>query len=72
MATQTNTENLSKTKNMGKFFKNVRAELKKVNWPSQKDIVTYTAVVLVFSGLAAIGIWLADVVFGKVLQFIIK
>jgi len=72
MATQTNTNNLSKTQNLGKFFRNVRAELKKVNWPSRKDVVTYTIVVVVTSGLAAMGIWLADVVFGKALQLIIK
>ena len=72
MAIQTNTNSLSKTQNMGKFFRNVRAELKKVNWPSKNDVVTYTTVVLVSSGLAAIGIWMADVVFGKALQLIIK
>lgn len=72
MAIQTNTNNLAKTRNMGQFFRNVRSELKKVNWPSRKDVITYTSVVLVTSGLAAIGIWLADVVFGKALQFIIK
>jgi preprotein translocase subunit SecE len=72
MATQTNTNNPSKTKNMGKFLKNVRAELKKVNWPSRKDLVNYTMVVLLFSTLAAVGIWLADLVFGEALKFIIK
>lgn len=72
MAIQSNTNNLGKTKDMGKFFRNVRAEMKKVNWPSRKDIITYTIVVLVTSVVAAIGIWLADAVFGKALQLIIK
>lgn len=72
MATQTNANNLGKTKSMGKFLKNVKAELKKVNWPTRKDIVNYTMVVLLFSGMAAVGIWLADLIFGEALKLIIK
>lgn len=30
-----------------RFFRNVSAELKKVNWPSRKELVTYTIVVVV-------------------------
>lgn len=30
-----------------KFFRNVTAELKKVNWPSRKELITYTIVVIV-------------------------
>ncbi len=29
-----------------RFFRNVAAELKKVNWPSRKEMVTYTIVVI--------------------------
>jgi preprotein translocase subunit SecE len=29
-----------------RFFRNVAAELKKVNWPSRKELVTYTIVVI--------------------------
>lgn len=73
MAIQTtNTSNLGKTKDIGKFFRNVRSELKKVNWPSRQEIITYTVVVLVTSIVAAIGIWMADAVFGRALQLIIK
>jgi len=31
---------------MGRFFRNVMAELKKVNWPSRKELTTYTIVVI--------------------------
>ncbi|ACL68864.1 preprotein translocase subunit SecE [Halothermothrix orenii] len=30
-----------------KFFRNFKAELKKVNWPRKKELSSYTAVVLV-------------------------
>ncbi|MFZ5966807.1 MAG: preprotein translocase subunit SecE [Bacillota bacterium] len=72
MSTQTNTNNLGKTAEWGKFFKGVRAELKKVNWPNRKDLTSYTVLVLVSCTLAAIGLWLADTIFGKALQLIIK
>lgn len=72
MAVQTNTNNLSKTQSMGKFFKNVRSELKKVIWPSRKDLTTYTTVVLVACVFAALGIWAVDALFGGLLKLIIK
>lgn len=32
---------------MSKFFRNVMAELRKVNWPSRKELTTYTIVVII-------------------------
>ena len=67
MAAQTN------TKRMGarKYFKSVRSELKKVSWPNRKELQTYTMVVLVACGLAALGIWLADSIFGRLIQLLV-
>ncbi|TCO75029.1 preprotein translocase subunit SecE [Marinisporobacter balticus] len=72
MAVQTNTNKVNQSKNMGKFFKNVRAELKKVIWPNKKELTSYTTVVLTTCIVVAGGIWLADTIFGKALQLIIK
>ena len=33
---------------IGRFYRQVIAELRKVVWPSRKQLTTYTAVVLVF------------------------
>ncbi|SKC92698.1 preprotein translocase subunit SecE [Maledivibacter halophilus] len=68
MAAQTN------TKRMGarKYFKSVKSELKKVSWPNRKDLQSYTIVVLVACGLASIGIWLADSVFGQIIKLLAK
>lgn len=33
------------------FLREVRAELRKVNWPSRKELVTYTIVVLVVTAV---------------------
>jgi preprotein translocase subunit SecE len=35
-------------KRIGKFFKDVITELKKVTWPTRKNLISYTIAVLVF------------------------
>ena len=42
------------------YFKGVRNELKKVTWPSKKDLYKYTLVVLVMCALFAIFFYLVD------------
>lgn len=32
---------------IGKFFRQVRAELKKVNWPDREELTSYTTVVII-------------------------
>ncbi|EGD49865.1 preprotein translocase, SecE subunit [Thermoanaerobacter ethanolicus JW 200] len=34
-----------------KFFKDVRAEMKKVTWPSRETMITYTEIVLIVVAL---------------------
>lgn len=45
---------------MTKFFREVKAELKKVNWPNKKEMVSYTMVVVVTVLLVAAFIGLID------------
>lgn len=42
------------------YFKGVVSELKKVHWPSRKQVITYTGVVLVTVTFVAVLIWLMD------------
>lgn len=44
-----------------RFFRNVIAELKKVNWPSRKELTTYTIVVIATVLIVALIIWVWDV-----------
>jgi len=44
-----------------RFFRNVTAELKKVNWPSRKELLTYTVVVILTVLVVALIIWVWDV-----------
>ena len=42
------------------FLREVRAELRKVNWPSREQIVSYTVVVLVITAVLTVFVWGAD------------
>jgi len=45
---------------LGEYFKGVKLEMKKFVWPSKKDVVSYTAVVIVTCAIFALGFWLID------------
>ena len=52
----------------GKWFREMKSELKKVVWPSRKQIVNNTAVALVVMILSAVVIWGFD----ELAQMIVK
>jgi len=59
------------TEKIVKFFKGVWSELKKVHWPTKKEIVTYTSVVLAAVAMVSVLIWVVDSVFSFLLSFIL-
>lgn len=54
-----------------KFFRDTKSELKKVVWPSKKDVKTNTIVVIVCVVIAAVAMILLDTIFGGLLGLII-
>ncbi|SHE45142.1 preprotein translocase subunit SecE [Streptoalloteichus hindustanus] len=52
-------------KRLGRFVREVVAELRKVIWPTRKQLVTYTAVVLVFVAFMVLLVAGLDFAFGK-------
>ena len=42
------------------YFKSVRVEMKKVVWPTKKEKISYTAVVIATCAVFALGFWLID------------
>ncbi len=54
------------------YFRGVRAETKKVLWPSKNDLINYTGVVLFISVTVGLVIWLLDMGITRLLAFIIK
>ena len=51
------------------FFKGVLAELKKVHWPTKKQLVNYTGVVIVTVVLMALAISVFDWVISTILEW---
>lgn len=56
----------------GNFFKGVKSELKRVNWPNKKELYSYTTVVIIVCSLVALGIWVADSIFRYGLGFFLN
>jgi|LGOV01.1.fsa_nt_gb preprotein translocase subunit SecE len=54
---------VNKAGRMSGYFKGVKAELKKVTWPTRKELMTYTMVVIVAVTLMTLVVWGLDVVF---------
>lgn len=53
------------------YFRGVRSELRKVNWPTKKELVNYTVVVLATCFVMTLVIWGLDIVFERVIKLII-
>lgn len=50
---------------MGLFYRQVIAELRKVIWPTRKELLTYTTVVITFVAVIAAIVALLDFIFAK-------
>ncbi len=50
---------------IGLFYRQVVAELRKVVWPTRRELITYTSVVLVFVLIMMVIIGVEDVIFGR-------
>ncbi|MDO5441535.1 MAG: preprotein translocase subunit SecE [Bacillota bacterium] len=65
-------ETTAKKTGLGEYLKGVKAELKKVVWPTKKETVKLTFIVIVVCALFALFFWLVDtgclVVLEKVLN----
>jgi preprotein translocase subunit SecE len=53
------------------FFSEVRAEFKKVTWPTQKEAVAGTVGVVIVVAVLTIGLSLVDLALGQVIKLII-
>jgi len=55
-----------------KFLREVKAELKKVSWPTKQELISNTGVVFLTVAVVCFLIWVIDAAFAQVLRFIIK
>jgi len=56
---------------MGNYFREVRAEMKHVSWPTRRLTAVYTVVVIVVSIATAVYLGLLDYIFSLVIERII-
>jgi len=54
------------------YFKEVLSELKKVSWPTKKELISYSTVVTLFIIIVALILFGMDTVFGKMLELLLK
>ena len=57
---------------VGKWFKEMRVELKKVQWPSRKQTLNNTLIVIACVVVVGIFIWIFDYLAGSVIDIIIS
>ena len=59
-------------KGIGRSFKNMYHELKKVTWPTKKELLNYSVVVFVFMVVMGIIIGVIDLGAGALVDLIVK
>ncbi len=64
--------NKKKRKSPARFFKDVYSELKKVTWPSFKELVKYTGAVIAFIVVLAVIVGLLDYGFQSLFSLVLK
>jgi preprotein translocase subunit SecE len=55
-----------------KFWHETRAEMKKVAWPSQKEVVGTTGMVVGATVFFGVYLWVCDLAFYKAIEFLFK
>ncbi len=54
------------------FFRQVRQEVKKITWPSRKEVTQVTTIVLIIVALAAVFFFAVDVVLAWAVKLILR
>ena len=62
---------MKKPNRIGKFFKDLISEVKKVVWPSRKQLLNNSAIVLAVCILSGIALFIVDSVFGLLLNLVV-
>ncbi|MDO5301835.1 MAG: preprotein translocase subunit SecE [Tissierellia bacterium] len=71
MANAKSTGNEVDRKSIGKYFRGVRSEYKKVVWPTKEQLLNYSGIVVLVSVLTAVAIYALDFVISRIIGFII-
>ena len=71
MAVQPTTTEIKKTTGgLMPFFRDTKNELKKVIWPTRKELSAYTVVVIIATLFVALALWIIDGVFAQLFRLL--
>jgi len=57
---------------IGKYFRDAKGEMKKISWPSRKQVWNNVVVVLAMVVIFAVGTWGLDLLFGFLRDLLLK
>lgn len=60
------------TNGIMRFLQEAKSELKKVTWPTRRELIAHTIVVFIAVVLSAILIWVIDSIFAGLFQLILQ
>ncbi len=72
MAQNENTPVVKNKSGLLGFLSGVKTELKKVVWPTRKELVSYTGVVFIAVAFVCALIWICDTVFARIFDLILR
>ena len=61
-----------KKKDRGRWFREMKSELKKVVWPNKKTVIKNTGIVLACSAAIGVCIWIFDFVATSAVQMLLN
>ena len=70
MADMTKTSNVGFGEKAKKFFKECKAELKKVTWPTKEQLIHNSSVIIVFIAIITVILSVLDVAFAKLFSIV--
>jgi preprotein translocase subunit SecE len=54
------------------FLRDVVAEMRRITWPTRPSILGGTAAVFLVSGFVTLYIWVLDLIFSRLLAFVLR
>jgi preprotein translocase subunit SecE len=71
-AVQVKREKVNRLERVRTYFRGVYSELKKVHWPTRREVLIYTSVVVVAVVIVGVLIWIFDSLMSQVLRLFIR
>lgn len=63
---------VKKPSKIATFFRDLKSEFKRISWPTFKQVLNNTGIVIAFIVILGLFVWLVDLGFTYLYQFIIK